>query len=358
MKTTVTSAVIAAVVLLAGCSGGASVSSPTAADGPAGSAGSAGGGSGPSGVSAGGSAAPGGGNSPSTVPGTPSPGAPSAPPIVVPAKVGHCFNYKSIDHWVLDESTTVDCAKKHTAQTVYVGTLTDPAAISFDEAGRISDAAAKAGGVAKLPAADQAKWAGYTAALVPLSKACDVAIAKRTRSRQGAVVTSSLFTADFTGPTQAEWDKGARWVRCNVVAHLVPDDYDASQALLKIPTDLKSALDTMKFRNCWIPLEQGKAAKSVPCSSKTARRGAWLTISDVIPTGRSAYPGQKGALDVAKGKCLNLARSFATSGSPSVRWWSWHEKANGSTASGVSKGTWGTDKAHLGCAISNWQFKA
>jgi hypothetical protein len=170
-------------------------------------------------------------------------------------------------------------------------------------------------------------------------------------------VTSSLFTSDFTGPTQAEWDKGARWVRCNAVAHLVPDDFNASQGLMRLPTELKTALDTLKFRNCWIPLEQGGAAKSVLCTSKTAQRGAWLTVSDRIPTGSSPYPGQKGALDVAKAKCLALVKTFAKGRNPSARWWTWHEAADGGTKSGVSKGTWGTDKAHLACAMSNWQFK-
>lgn len=264
--------------------------------------------------------------------------------------------YTTLDHWVLDEEKAVPCSKKHKAQTVYVGELTDPAAISFEEAGRISAAATKAGALKKLSAEDQAKWAGYSASLGPLTSACEAAISKKVKSKEFGVVTSTLFVPDFTGPTQAEWDKGARWVRCNVVAQLVPDDYGASQALMRLPQRLATALDKKSFRNCWIPLEQGNKARSVACSSRVAKRGAWLTVSDLIPTGKSTYPGQKGALDIAKAKCLSLISHFSNTAKPSARWWTWHQKSNGAPQSGVTKATWGTADAHFGCAMPSWEF--
>lgn len=276
----------------------------------------------------------------------------------MPAKVGDCFSYKSLDHWVLDETKTVPCRKKHTAQTVYVGTITDPNAISFEQAGLIDAKARQAGGVEKLAPADKSAWQAYVASLAAVTPACDQAIAKATKARwPNGVLSSSLFTSDLTGPTQAEWDKGHRWVRCNAVARLVPDDFNANPALLPLPPSLKTSLTKNdKYRNCWIPLQQNTKVRSVGCNGRTANAGAWLTLSDQLKTPKGRYPGQKGALAAAKGPCVNLTRHFTSSRGVTARWWVWHVTANGTPKSGASKSTWGTDRSHFGCAMPNWQF--
>jgi len=277
----------------------------------------------------------------------------------VPAKVGDCFRYKSLDHWVLNESSAVPCSRKHTAQTVYIGTITDPSAISFEAAGLLDAKARKAGGLDKLAPADKAAWAAYVSSLAAVTPECDKAIDKATKARlPNGVLSSSLFTSDLTGPTQAEWDKGHRWVRCNAVARLVPDDFNANPPLLRLPTSLKTALKGDKYRNCWIPLLQNKQVRSIPCGGLAADRGAWLTVSDRLKAPTTAWPGKKGALAAAKASCVNLTRHFTSTRAVTARWWVWHTAADGSTASGASKGTWGTPNSHFGCAMPNWQFGA
>jgi hypothetical protein len=343
-----------AAVVLAGCSGSTDgSSSSTGAGGVGGANAEAPGEVGPSGsLNPAASGAPG-------ASGSAAPSAsPTVPPIVVPAKVGECFQYSSLDHWVLDEKKTVPCSKKHTAQTVYIGTITNPSAISFEQAGLIDAKARKAGGVEKLAPADQDAWDAYVASLATVTPACDKAIAKATKARlPNGVLTSSLFTSDLTGPTQAEWDKGHRWVRCNAVARLVPDNFTPNPPLLGLPAALNTALaKNDKYRNCWIPLQQNKVVRSVACIGRAADAGAWLTLSDQLKTPKSAYPGQKGALAAAKTPCVNLRRHFTSTQAVSARWWVWHVTADGVPKSGASKATWGTDKSHFGCAIPNWQF--
>ena len=343
-------------VVVAGCTSGSTAGSSAGPDGGSSGAGGAGADApGASGAAASGAAGGTGGTTAGSATLTPSP---SATPIIIPAKVGDCFNYKSIDHFTLDEETKVACSKKHTAITVYVGNLTDLNAISFEQAGDIDSRARKAGGVNKLPSADQTAWAAYAAALAPVSEQCDKAIVKATRAKlPNGVVSSSLFTSDLTGPTQAEWDKGARWVRCNTVAKLVPDDFNPVTPLIRLPVPLKSALTkSAAFRNCWIPLQQNKKVRSVSCTSKTAGRGAWLTLSDQIATPKSAWPGQKGAVAAAKQPCINLTRHFTSTKAVTARWWVWHMAPDGTPKSGGSKATWGTPNSHIGCAMPNWQF--
>jgi len=352
--------VAAVSLVVAGCGSGSTAgtsSAPTGAQAGAGVAASGVPAPAASGAAASGAASGTGSTGPGSATATPSP---TATPVVIPAKVGDCFNYKSIDHFTLDEATKVACSKKHTATTVYVGSLTDLNAISFEQAGDIDARARKAGGLNKLPATDQSAWAAYAAALAPVSAECDKAIVKATRAKlPNGVVSSSLFTSDMTGPSQAEWDKGARWVRCNTVAHLVPDDFNPNTPLIALPVPLKNALTkTTAFRNCWIPLQQNKKVRSVSCTSKTAGRGAWLTLSDQLATPKSAWPGQKGAVAAAKQPCLNLTRHFTSTRSITARWWVWHVAPDGTPKSGGSKATWGTPNSHFGCAMPNWQFGA
>jgi hypothetical protein len=338
---------------LAACSAGTSASS-SSVDGAGAGPGAVAGASGSAGpvVPGEASAAPSGAPTSSVSP------SPTVPPIVVPAKVGDCFRYKTVDHWVIDEKTAIPCKKKHTAQTVYVGTITDPNAISFEEAGLIDAKARKAGGADKLPPADKAKWDGYVASLGAVSPACDKAIVKATRAKlPNGVVSSSLFTSDLTGPTQAEWDKGHRWVRCNAVAHLIPDDFNSNPPLLALPASLRTALtQNDKFRNCWIPLQQDKVVRSISCAGLTADRGAWLTLTDQLRTPKSAWPGLRGALAAAKNPCLALTRHFSSARRSTARWWVWHVAADGTPQSGATKATWGTPNSHFGCAMPNWEF--
>jgi hypothetical protein len=345
-----------AAVVLAGCSGSTSSTSGGGNGGaPAGAVAGAVAPSGPAGTTPSGGAS---GPAASGAPGASGSASPTAPPIVVPAKVGDCFFYQTLDHWVLDEKKTVPCSKKHTAQTVYVGTITDPNAISFEQAGLIDAKARKAGGVDKLAPEDKAAWQAYVASLASVTPACDKAIVKATGAKlPNGVLSSSLFTSDLTGPTQAEWDKGHRWVRCNAVARLVPDDFTPNTPLLALPASLKTALTKNdKYRNCWIPLQQNKKVRSVACEGHSASTGAWLTISDQLKTPKSAYPGQKGALAAAKGPCVNLTRHFTPTRGVTARWWVWHVTSDGTPKSGASKATWGTDKSHFGCAMPNFQF--
>ena len=261
--------VLAALLVLAGCTGDAGTpdaapdSSVSAEPGSAG--GDAGAGAGDDGGSASAEAGP----------------ARAAAPPPPPAPPGEgCYR---IPFSALAEPSSgrrpVDCAARHDAQTFHVGRLdlvVDGHALAVD-ADRVVDG---------------------------LDESCDRTLARHL----GGTAEDRLLTrlrAVWFAPTLEQADRGARWYRCDVVA-LAGDD-----RLLRLPrpAELRGVLDRpagASYGLCGTTAPGEPEFRRVIC----ARPHAWRAVSTIaLPPGR-AYPGVAAVRAAGNDRCRDLVRDL------------------------------------------------
>lgn len=175
----------------------------------------------------------------------------AAPPA---PKVGACYAYtwKALngDH---GPTKTVSCSKPHTAVTYYVGTFTGAAATSPTPLN---------------PAAVADSGSGCWAAFV---RKVGVKAAALTRVRMAYFV-----------PTQAQWDAGARWYRCD--ATLAKSGTKVAPIPKNFLRSAKKAAGISAYRRCLTV--QGKL---VACTSGKAHFVARANAT--LGSASSPYPG-------------------------------------------------------------------
>ena len=160
-----------------------------------------------------------------------------------------------------DNSTeVVDCAEEHTAETFAVGTFPDRLASVTD--------------------IDAPQLGGY------IYDTCSAKFQKFLGGDESTVMRSLLTWAWFR-PTEAAWDQGARWYRCDVVS-----GSEQSAELRTLPASAKGIL-TLPPDDAWMSCANGETVNGsdkVPCSEPHG----WRAVT-TIKVGRDGdpYPGDR-----------------------------------------------------------------
>jgi hypothetical protein len=156
-----------------------------------------------------------------------------------------------------NDTATVSCEQPHTAQTYAVGSLPEQFADS------------------SYGDADVAAYAYQT---------CSSTFIRFTGADESLAMRTILSWAWFR-PSQAAWDAGARWYRCDVIG-----GGDQTRTYVDLPSDTKGLL-LGRPKDEWMVCAQGatvSGAVKVPCTAKHDWR-AVTTI--VLGTQKDDYPG-------------------------------------------------------------------
>ena len=202
--------------------------------------------------------------------------------IVAPApstavEVDQCYSYKSSG--TKDQAATappVDCATSHTAQTFWVGTL--PESFGVPE---------KATAAAKLRATDP----------------CTV---ERINEFLGMPdrVLPSRFQSVTVFPSEAQWNAGERWVRCDVILRggKAFKSFSGTAQVLVASTPA----DTFNFCTPGVP--GNRSTSAYPCLNQKKN---WIMILEKdLGTPASKFPGSRSVESRTKKICSNAAKPY------------------------------------------------
>ncbi len=209
---------------------------------------------------------------------TPSPtGTPTTAPPVAP-RAGQCYQL-SLRAATRPTSArpAVPCGGAHTAQTIHVGrldTLVDGHLLAVD-----SDRAQRQ--LATTCPRELAGFLGGTAERRALSR----------------------FQVVWFSPTLAQYDAGARWFRCDVIAfgdagHLLP----LTGRRLRGVLDRPDALAT--YGLCGTAQPGSPGFERVACG----RQHTWVAVSTIPIDGGDRYPGEQAVRDAGDSSCADRVR--------------------------------------------------
>lgn len=218
----------------------------------------------------------------------PAPAALAAPP---EPKIGDCYSYPRFATVKAAEARATSCKRSHVGETFYV---------------------------AKLPSSlgppRKATYAERAAAAKPCTEAAmheAIGLAGRT--------IPSRFEVVVVFPTNAQWEQGARWMRCDA-ALLEGSSYTRLKAPLS--TVISQAKDgTFDFCTPKVPGSKAKVAGRC-----TKPKQNWILVTEPrIAPASSAFPGLEAVTREAKALCKEAAKEFED---PQDRWWAiWPKKA-------------------------------
>ena len=190
---------------------------------------------------------------------------------VAAPQLGACRNLTPRD---LDQPTnatkTVDCKKKHTAQTYEVGEFPD----ELKDAGYDSD-----------------ELSAYA------YQACSARFQEFLGADESTVMRTIVSWVWFR-PSEKAWDKGARWLRCDVVGGAAE-----SKSLVTLPTTASGLLAHGATSDDWMVCVNGasvQGAPKIPCSEKHNWR-AVTTIKVGAPD--DPYPGDDAVEKTTRDYC-------------------------------------------------------
>ena len=287
---------------------------------------------------------------------------PAVPAVVLPV-VGECWDYPKTDYWSLD-GAPVDCASKHTAQTVWVGEL--PATVverPFTVLDELKKKYTQPDGIVDythITDADRVIKDADDESMKVSFKSCRVAMNSLIGADlQGGGTMSNLFSTDITGPSIEQWAAGARWLRCNAAAHTPANESVESVGLMTLPEDITGVMRTpagIQFNYCYD--YKGDNFIRAVCGTPEAKNMN-LVISSTIPQpGGMVWAGKKAAEKTSEKFCLSFISGYEKdSNSGTYNYWGVYEKADGSRTTGYTKNTWGTDKATFACGVSAENYK-
>lgn len=251
-------------------------------------------------------------------------GSASAAPESDRPAVGDCTNAPRLDNWILT-SGTVDCATSHTGQTVHVGRWRST--VSPTQANALD-----AKGEQRLMRQMQ-----------PEFDACN----KKLNALLGGVVgahatKASAFFGNITGPDKAQWARGERWVRCDIVAGKAPTKAKGNESVLQpipAPAKLKGFLNSPA--TSWAPYNYcvGENPKDqlyywIACDKTPILGIAWAN-----PSGK--YPGSEDAAFAQMRKqCLSVIRRVVSPYVPDFAIWVIDFTPEALTKDNYSTSTW------------------
>ena len=181
-----------------------------------------------------------------------------------------------------NDSRPVSCAKRHTAQTYYVGrldTVVDGHLLAVDS--RLAQR--------QVERACPRQLSGYLGG------------SSETRAL-------SRLEAVWFSPTIEQSDEGASWFRCDAVALAGSGKLAPLPRRLRGILDRPDALDGVGLCGTTAPGEQG--FERVICS----RRHRWRALSTIAISGGEAYPGEAAVRGAGESSCRDQVRQ--ASGSP------------------------------------------
>lgn len=210
----------------------------------------------------------------------------SAPPTVMPEppadpKALECYRMSSEQAMAATTDVTAGpCDKPHTAQTVHVGTVDD-----------------LSGG--HLLAIDSDRVQSSVGDACP--RRVDEFIGGTEEERRLSILTAAWFT-----PTLAESDAGARWYRCDLVAAI------GNGKLARLPAKAEGILSTPEGRDrfgvCATGAPGSKGFRRVPCTAGHA----WRAIA-TYPLSGDSWPARDQAEAAAESPCQDAALELADS---------------------------------------------
>lgn len=214
----------------------------------------------------------------------------TAEPLPAPA-VGQCTKDPTLAGWVLG-GPVVDCRRPHYGQTILVGTWTSETMPSV--AARLKPGSVKS----------DALFADLNHQL----NACNAAALDLVGvSRTGYTVPTS-FKTNVTGPNNAQWAAGQRWLRCDLVverlmslggkAHL-----GAMPPPRKVPNIMRTPIKSNPYAVCGWMLKTQWGVISCPAKSATFLLPAVYRGADI------AWPGNPHAFEA---KMIALCRANRT----------------------------------------------
>jgi Septum formation len=181
-----------------------------------------------------------------------------------------------------NEDREVPCAKRHTAVTYYVGEW--PARLIRSASG-VGDR----------------RLSGY------VGRACDRAWRDTVGGDLEAWVTSIVSWAWYK-PTPEQFDQGARWFRCDLVAG------QSTQRLERLPRRVDGILDGEfddRYRACWTTKFSDKPNADPGELTSCARRHQQRAIGIVrVGPSKADYPGERAAFDRSNRRCGDLVAKW------------------------------------------------
>ena len=219
---------------------------------------------------------------------------PPPPPPPPPPRDTACYRLSSTQLTrPTDASRSVPCASRHTARTIYVGTLH-----------RVRGRA--------VPV-------GSEAAQRQLARTCPRAFASYVGGSTETRELSRLNVVWFS-PTFAQAARGARWFRCDVVA------FGRGDRLLPLPRRkgvLAGALDSADgletFGLCGTDAPGSRGFERVACRL----RHSWRAVATIPLSGGKRYPGTASVRKAGDDDCKDQARSRAADTLKFSYGWEW-----------------------------------
>jgi hypothetical protein len=258
--------------------------------------------------------------------------------------------------------TATSCSGEHTGQTIWVGILPDTVLenpFTFMEDFKAANEGAD--GKVDWDAVSDPVRAEYDTRLALLDTSfseCRTELNELigANSPDGSTMTT-IFTTDVTGPTQSEWDAGARWTRCNAAAKVPVNNGEPAAGLMPLPEDLFNLMltdDRRPFNYCWETGDTG--SESAICGTPEAK-GMFLTISSRFPQSDvKPWVSKKWADQQARDFCYDAIDPYMKPKKAKFRYWGLYENSSGKRVEGFTKATWGTDKATFACAINQGSY--
>lgn len=275
--------------------------------------------------------------------------------------VGECFDYPDMDHWVLTDKP-VDCDTSHTAMTVFVGQMPTGSTVSFAQMETLKKETKAAGGFDSLSEPEQADWQAQNAQFdtSDLFEECRTVVNGLVNGVQSPGVTRiSRFSTDVTGPNQAQWDSGARWVRCNVASN-IGSAANNELRLQNIPANLDGIMesrDGARFNNCYTNHETAKNPKSdtrqASCTSADVQAHGWWNVLSVKQDVNAVWQGKSAAQSKIEATCLSeLNKVMSSTWDPShaSSWFFYRDAVSNKASQKPTKESWTAEGATFTCA--------
>ncbi|CAN5694301.1 hypothetical protein BH10ACT10_BH10ACT10_06270 [soil metagenome] len=231
---------------------------------------------------------------------SPSPEAAPSTPAVVPAAPKRAACYRLSTPQLTkptNASTPVSCGSRHTAQTIYVGTLdtvVDGHAVAVDSA----------------------------TVQRQLSTTCP----SRLAAYVGGSTTArdlSRFNVVWYSPSLAQSDAGADWFRCDLIAFAGEDQLAPLPSTRKLRGALGRSGALADYGLCGTAAPGAQGFERVICS----RGHSWRAIDTIGLAGGKRYPGTSQVRKAGDGDCRDLAQSRAGNTLKFRYGWEWPTRA-------------------------------
>ncbi len=190
-------------------------------------------------------------------------------------------------------STPVPCASRHTAQTIYVGTLdmvVDGHSVAVDSA--------------------------------TVQKQLSTTCPRKLAAYVGGSATArdlSRFNVVWYSPTLEQSDQGADWFRCDLIAFAAQDQLAALPGTARLKGVLGSAAALDEFGLCGTSAPGARGFQRVICG----RGHTWRAIDTIGLPGGPRYPGTATVRKAGDSDCKDLAQARSDNSLKYRYGWEW-----------------------------------